>query len=105
MTENDKINISVTIKNTGKVSGSQVLQLYISDLQSSVARPVKELKGFQKVHLTPGETREITFSIDKSALSFYDDKTHSWTAEKGKFSAFIGLSAGEIGKAVKFELK
>ena len=105
MTENDKINISVTIKNTGKVSGSQVLQLYISDLQSSVARPVKELKGFQKVHLTPGETKEITFSIDKSALSFYDDKTHSWTAEKGKFSAFIGLSAGEIGKAVKFELK
>ncbi len=105
MTENDKINISVTIKNTGKVSGSQVLQLYISDLQSSVIRPVKELKGFQKVYLTPGETREITFSIDKSALSFYDDKTHSWTAEKGKFSAFIGLSAGEIGKAVKFELK
>ncbi|MBQ5540203.1 MAG: fibronectin type III-like domain-contianing protein, partial [Bacteroidales bacterium] len=51
------------------------------------------------------ETREVTFSIDKSALSFYDDKTHSWTAEKGKFSAFIGLSAGEIGKAVKFELK
>ncbi len=105
MTENDEINISVTIKNTGKVSGSQVLQLYISDLQSSVIRPVKELKGFQKVYLTPGETREITFSIDKSALSFYDDKTHSWTAEKGKFSAFIGLSAGEIGKAVKFELK
>ena len=105
MTENDKINISVTIKNTGKVSGSQVLQLYISDLQSSVIRPVKELKGFQKVYLTPGETREITFSIDKSALSFYDDKTHSWTAEKGKFSAFIGLSAGETGKAVKFELK
>ena len=105
MTENDKINISVTIKNTGKVSGSQVLQLYISDLQSSVIRPVKELKGFQKVYLTPGETKEITFSIDKSALSFYDDKTHSWTAEKGKFSAFIGLSAGEIGKAVKFELK
>ena len=105
MTENDKINISVTIKNTGKVSGSQVLQLYISDLQSSVIRPVKELKGFQKVYLTPGETREITFSVDKSALSFYDDKTHSWTAEKGKFSAFIGLSAGEIGKAVKFELK
>lgn len=105
MTENDKINISVTIKNTGKVSGSQVLQLYISDLQSSVIRPVKELKGFQKVYLTPGETKEITFSIDKSSLSFYDDKTHSWTAEKGKFSAFIGLSAGEIGKAVKFELK
>lgn len=102
---NEQIVITVPITNTGKRIGSEIVQLYISDLKSSLPRPVKELKGFSKIQLAPGETQEVTFLIDKQALSFFNDSRHEWVAEPGKFEAQIAASATDIKSKVTFELE
>lgn len=102
---NEVLTVTVPVTNTGSREGSEVVQLYISDLKSSLPRPVKELKGFCKVKLAPGETQEVTFSIGKEALSFFDDSKHEWVAEPGKFEAIIAASATDIRNKVVFELK
>ena len=94
-----------SIKNTGSREGAETVQLYIRDVKSSLPRPVKELKGFQKVTLAPGEQRDITFTIDKSMLSYYDDSKGEWVMEPGRFEALIGASAGDIKSKVSFEMK
>jgi hypothetical protein len=81
------------------------VQLYISDKKSSLPRPIKELKGFEKIKLAPGEEKTVTLTVDKSALSFFDDKKHEWIAEPGKFEAIIGSSSKDIRGTVPFELK
>ena len=101
----EQIAITVPITNTGKRIGSEIVQLYISDLKSSLPRPVKELKGFSKIQLAPGETQEVTFLIDKQALSFFNDSRHEWVAEPGKFVAQIAASATDIKSKVTFELE
>ncbi len=101
----EQIAITVPITNTGKLIGSEIVQLYISDLKSSLPRPVKELKGFSKIQLAPGETQEVTFLIDKQALSFFNDSRHEWVAEPGKFEAQIAASATDIKSKVTFELE
>jgi beta-glucosidase len=105
MTADDKISFSVNVKNTGDREGAEVVQLYISDLESSLPRPVKELKGFEKVNLKAGEEKVVTFTIDKTALSFFDDKKHDWVAESGDFEAVIAASATDIKSKVTFKLK
>lgn len=105
MTDTETLTITVPVTNTGDREGAEVVQLYISDLKSSLPRPIKELKGFSKVRLAPGETKEVTFTIDKSALSFFDDARHEWVAEPGKFEAIIAASAADIKSKVAFELK
>jgi beta-glucosidase len=105
ITSNDQITFSVNIKNTGNRDGAEVVQLYINDLKSSLPRPVKELKGFKKVHLKAGEEQTVTFTVDKTALSFFDDKKHDWVAEPGDFEAIIAASATDIKDKVKFTLK
>ena len=105
MGQDETLTITLPVTNTGCREGSEVIQLYISDLQSSLPRPVKELKGFSKVKLAPGETREVTFTIGKEALSFFDDTRHEWVAEPGKFEAWIGASSTDIRNKVAFELK
>ena len=97
--------LHTSIKNTGSRSGAETVQLYIRDVKSSLPRPVKELKGFQKVTLAPGEQRDITFTIDKSMLSYYDDSKGEWVMEPGRFEALIGASAGDIKSKVAFEVK
>lgn len=99
------LTVKVKIKNTGTRKGKEIVQLYISDKQSSLPRPVKELKGFSKIELSPGEEREVTFTIDKEALSFFDDTKHTWVAEPGKFEAIIASSSADIKGVVPFELK
>lgn len=99
------LTVKVSVKNTGAREGQEVVQLYISDKKSSLPRPVKELKGFQKVKLAPGETKEVTFTIDKEALSFFDDTQHAWVTEPGKFEAVIAASAADVKGTVPFELK
>ena len=101
----EQIAITVPITNTGKRIGSEIVQLYISGLKSSLPRPVKELKGFSKIQLAPGETQEVTFLIDKQALSFFNDSRHEWVAEPGKFEAQIAASATDIKSKVTFELE
>lgn len=105
MTADDTISFTVNVKNTGTREGQEVVQLYISDKKSSLPRPVKELKAFQKVKLAPGEEKAVTLTIDKKALSFFDDTKHEWVAEPGKFEAVIGSSSRDIKGAVPFELK
>ena len=105
MTVDDTISFTVNVKNTGTREGQEVVQLYISDKKSSLPRPVKELKGFQKVKLAPGEEKAVTLTIDKKALSFFDDAKHEWVAEPGKFEAIIGSSSRDIKGTVPFELK
>ena len=105
MRSNGKVKITVPVTNTGNRSGKEIVQLYIADKQASVLRPEKELKGFAKVELQAGETKEVEFTIDAQALSFFDDKSHSWVAEAGEFEALIGAAADDIRTTVNFTLK
>ena len=90
------IEVQATVKNTGTRAGKEVVQLYISDKKCSVERPIKELKGFEKVALAPGESKVITFTIDQSLLQFYSVEAHAWVAEPGEFEAIIATSAADI---------
>ena len=104
MTADGKLTISVDVKNTGSVTGAEVLQLYISDSKSSQPRPVKELKGFKKVSLAPGETQQVDFTIDRSALSFYNEQKGEWTAEPGEFVAMVNNSSAPTKNKIRFML-
>ena len=104
ITADGKLTISVDVKNTGSVTGAEVVQLYISDSKSSQPRPVKELKGFKKVSLAPGETQQVDFTIDRSALSFYDEQTGEWTAEPGEFVAIVNNSSAPTKNKIRFIL-
>ncbi|GGF11519.1 glycosyl hydrolase [Flavobacterium limi] len=102
---NDQITFSVKVKNTGSREGSEIVQLYISDLKSSLPRPIKELKGFEKISLKAREEKTVNFTIDKTALSFFDDKKHDWVAEPGAFEAIVGASSTDIKSKVIFSLQ
>ena len=99
------LKIKVPVTNTGKVAGAEVVQLYIHDVEASVDRPVKELKGFDKVYLEPGQTKFVEFVIDRDALSFFDAEKHEWVAEPGEFKALIAASSEDIRGEVSFRLK
>lgn len=103
--QGEPITFTLTVRNTGNREGAEVVQLYISDKKSSLPRPVKELKGFQKVYLQPGEEKQVSFTIGTDALSFFDDGKHEWVAEPGQFETLIGASATDIRSKVAFELK
>jgi len=105
LTADGEITFTLSVKNTGKRSGSEVVQLYISDLKSSLPRPIKELKGFKKIQLNAGEEQKVSFTISKEELSFFDDAKHSWIAEPGMFEALVGASSTDIRSKVSFELK
>lgn len=105
ITAEDILTITVPVTNTGNQEGAEVVQLYISDLKSSLPRPIKELKGFRKIKLAPGETKEVVFTIDRSALQYYDDLKQGWIVEAGKFEAIIAASAVDIKSKVSFSVK
>ena len=96
ITDKDTLTVSVTVKNTGHVAGREVVQLYVRDCESSVVRPVKELKGFEKIELAPGESKVIVFTLERNAFAFYSDKTHDWFVESGDFEVMIGSSSRDI---------
>ncbi len=99
----NEITVEVPVTNKGSREGSEIVELYISDLKSSLPRPVKELKGFDKVKLMPGETKNVRFVIKPEALKYFDDKAHEWVVELGKFKAHIGASSTDIRHTVPFE--
>ena len=78
MKDTDTMEVSVDVKNTGSMAGKEVVQLYVADKESTVIRPIKELKGFEKVELAPGETKTVTFTLDKRAFAFYSVKLQDW---------------------------
>jgi beta-glucosidase len=95
MHNNETITVSFDLKNTGKYAGEEVAQLYLRDMVSQPIRPVKELKGFKKIMLQPGETKTITFVIDKQKLSFYNDQLQ-WITQAGEFNLMIGSASDDI---------
>lgn len=101
----EKLRFTVDIKNTGKMDGAEAVQVYVSDLKSSLARPVKELKAFSKVFLKKGETKTIDFELDKDAFSFYDPTKHGWIIEPGNFKILIGSSSVDIRKVFNLLIK
>ena len=105
MTADGRLTVTVPVSNTGTVAGAETVQLYVSELKPVVERPVKELKAFQKVFLQPGETRNVTLTIDRRSLSYYDDAAQQWHAQPGRFEALIGTAADHIVSRLGFTLQ
>lgn len=103
MARGGKVEASVTVRNTGKRDGETVVQLYLQDVAASVVRPIKELKGFQKIALKAGESREVHFTIDEAMLKFYNAQLQ-YAAEPGDFNVQIGLDSDQV-KQQGFVLK
>ena len=99
------VKVSVDVTNSGDVAGKEVVQLYIGDQESALERPVKELKGFRKVYLEPGQTKTVTFGITPDDLKYFDDVQHDWVLEPGRFTAYVGSSSRDIRTEVSFEVK
>ncbi len=102
---NGTVKLTVKVTNTGSREGAEVVQLYIADKESSLPRPEKELKDFQKVRLAPGESRDVTFTIGVDKLKFYDPSIADWKAEKGDFEALVGGGSDDIRTRAAFTLK
>ena len=96
ITDQDILTATVTVKNIGDRAGKAVIQLYISDKNSSVFRPVRELKGFEKIYLQPGEEKDVSFSLDKRAFAYWNTALHDWYVEPGDFTIEIGHSSRDI---------
>jgi beta-glucosidase len=96
ITPNDLLEVNVDITNTGKVAGKEIVQLYVHDLKATFARPEKELKAFTKVELAPGQTRTVTFTLDREALWYFDTRKNTWATEPGDFEILVGSSSRAI---------
>lgn len=105
MAPDGSITVTLPVTNTGSTAGKETVQLYIQDEKASLPRPVKELKGFKKVSLAPGEIAEVSFKITPDDLKFFDDTKHEWIAEPGKFNALIGSSSTDIRSTAQFSYK
>ncbi|HDT4234563.1 TPA: beta-glucosidase BglX [Enterobacter hormaechei subsp. steigerwaltii] len=103
MKHDGKVTASVEVTNSGKREGATVIQMYIQDVTASMSRPVKQLRGFEKVNLKPGETSTVSFPIDVNALKFWNQQM-KYDAEPGKFNVFIGVDSARVNKA-EFELQ
>ena len=104
-TADETFRVTVPVTNTGKREGKEIVQLYIADKESNLERPRKELKGFRKVALKPGETAEVTFEITRDALSYFDPEKHAWICEPGDFEAIVGASSTDLRSRVSFRVK
>lgn len=98
------VDISVVVANTGKLAGDEVVQLYVRDVESSVKRPTKELRGFRRVSLQAGEKRTVSFTLPGDQLAFWDEKTHAFLVEPGAFEILVGASSEDIRARGKFAI-
>lgn len=105
ITDQDSIIVTCKVKNTGRCAGKEVVQLYISQPDSEVMRPVRELKGFQKISLKPGEEKEATFILDGRAFAYYEEKIHDWYVQSGNFVIEIGSSSRDIRLKESIEIE
>lgn len=90
------VNVSVKVRNSGKTAGKEVVQLYVRDVESRAIRPLKELKGFEKVELAPGEEKTVTFTLHKRAFAYYNTSLKDWHVEGGDFDILVGKSSREL---------
>ena len=102
--QGEHFKVTVQVTNTSDMAGAEVLQLYVRDVESTLRRPLKELKGFEKVFLLPGESQMVTFELDQRALAYYDSSQGGWVAEPGQFEILIGASSQDIRLKGSFEL-
>jgi beta-glucosidase len=103
--QSGNVKVSVSVQNTGTREGKEVVQLYVGDKASSLPRPPKELKGFKKINLKPGEQKTVTFELDKRAFSFFDPSRNQWVAEPGEFNIMAGSSSRDIRQQALYTLK
>ena len=96
ITDQETLTATVTVTNTGSRAGKTVVQLYVGDKESTVLRPIRELKGFEKVELQPGESRDVTFTLDKRAFAYWNAAIHDWHVETGAFTIEVGQSSRDI---------
>jgi beta-glucosidase len=90
------VQVIVRVKNTGSRVGAETVELYIHQLKPSVERPPKELKAFSRVELKPGESRDVSMTLDRHSLSFYDPQQKDWATEPGVFEVLLGTSSRDI---------
>ena len=105
MVRGGKVDVSVNVTNTGTRDGAEVVQLYISDVESTLERPEKELKDFAKVFLKAGETKKVHFTVTEEQLKYFDDNAHEWVAESGDFVAHVAAASDDVRASLKFTLK
>lgn len=105
ITETDTLHVTCDVTNVGCRKGKAVAQLYVRDIESSVRRPIRELKGFEKVELSPGETKTVSFTLDKRAFAYYETRCHDWFVESGEFAIEIGESCRDIRASVNVRVQ
>jgi len=96
ISDNESVKISVKVKNTGNMKGKETVQVYVRDIESTVIRPVKELKGFDKIELAPGEGKTVVITLDKRAFACYNTEIGDWHVESGEFEILVGRSSADI---------
>jgi beta-glucosidase len=104
LTANELLKVRVDVTNTGKVAGKEVVQLYVRDVKSTMARPPKELKSFAKVELAPGQTKTARFTLDREAFWYFDVTRNAWSTEAGDFEILVGASSRDIRLSEMFTL-
>lgn len=102
--EGERLKVTLTVTNTGKRAGKEIVELYISDQSGEAVRPVHELKGFEKVALQPGESKQVTFELGDCAFAFFDEKAHDWRVPNGKFVLEVGASSRDIRLAAEISV-
>lgn len=105
ITDQETLTATVTVTNTGSRAGKTVVQLYVGDKQSTVLRPVRELKGFEKVELQPGESKDVSFTLCKRAFAYWNTQIHDWHVETGEFTIEIGQSSRDIDLSANVTVK
>jgi beta-glucosidase len=100
----EPLNMELQVRNTGRRSGAEVVQVYIQDVEASVERPVKELKRFEKILLKPGQSQPVKFALDDRSLAFYDTVNKKWSVEPGQFKVLVGSSSRDIRLSTSFEV-
>jgi beta-glucosidase len=104
-TADHKVPVSFEITNTGSREGAEIAEVYVGEKHPKIPRPVKELKGFSRVELKPGESRSVTVNLDERAFSYYDVAGKKWTSDKGEFSILVGSSSQHIDLNGKVNLQ
>ena len=105
VTDSDVLHVSVDVTNTGTVAGKEIVQLYVRDLTESTDRPVKELKGFEKVTLEPGETKTVTMQLDYRSFAWYSTSLGDWYAAGGRYEILVGASSRDIRLSASITLQ
>ena len=103
--DTEKLIVTVDVTNIGDMTGHEVVQLYVHDPHSEVPKPVKELKGFQKIYCAPGETKTVSFTLDKRSFAYYNTQISDWYAESGSYEILIGAASDDIRLKGKVEVE